>query len=157
MNIKSLSELKYNQDNKMYNLYSPDMYYPSLSLMSYTVQKEEEMRIDLVMMSIYDDKYTLEDIDVILFINGIDNALNINIGDVIYYPDKSRLSYFRYYIETNEINIAEKLSTPNKSTVKDPNRKKFIENGYSLPPVVLKEPKVPVRIEGDSIVMGGLN
>ena len=90
MNIKSLSELKYNKNSKMYNLYNPDLYFLQMNLYSYTVQKEEEMRIDLIMMSIYDDdKYTLEDVDVILFINGIDNPININVGDVIYYPEKS--------------------------------------------------------------------
>lgn len=157
MNIKSLSELKYNIDNKLYNLYNPDLYFLQINLYTYTVQKEEEMRIDLVMMSIYDDKWTLEDIDVILFINGIDNCLNINVGDIIYYPEKTKLSSFRYYIESNDTDITKKLASPNKTTVKDPNRKKFIESGYSLPPVVLKTPKEPVRIEGENIVIGGIN
>lgn len=157
MNIKSLSELKYNTDSKMYNLYNPDLYFLQMNLYEYTVQKEEEMRMDLIMMSIYDDKYTLQDLDVILFINGIDNPLNVSVGNVIYYPELSKIDSFRYYMKSENVDITRKLSLPNKTTVKDPNRKKFIESGYSLPPVVLKTPKAPVRIEGENIVMGGIN
>ena len=44
-----------------------------------------------------------------------------------------------------------------KTTRKDNNRSKYVENGYSLPPVVLNTPQAPVRLEGQSIVVGGVS
>jgi phage pi2 protein 07 len=160
MDIKSLSNLKFNQSDEKYNLFRPDTLFIFIDeLYQYKVQKTEEMRIDLVMMSIYDDnKYSLEDVDIILFLNGINNPLNINEGDIIYYPPYDSLQSYRFEFKSKEVggDIRKKLAVPNKTTKKDPNRKKFTEN-YSLPPVVLDETKSPVRIEGDKIVIGGLN
>ena len=164
MNITSLESLKYNIYTRVYNFYYPVLVYLNnridRDLSTYVVQKGEEMRIDLVMMSIYDDDYSLKNIDVMLFINNIDNPLNIMAGDVIYYPPLESLDSYRFSFEpTSRVgeNIRKALAVPNKTNVKDSNRRKFIENGYSLPPVVLDESKPPVRLEGDKIVIGGLN
>ena len=164
MNITSLESLKYNIYTRVYNFYYPVLAYLNnridRDLSTYVVQRGEEMRIDLVMMSIYDDDYSLKNIDVMLFINNIDNPLNIVAGDVIYYPPLEYLDSYRFSFEpTSRVgeNIRKALAVPNKTNVKDSNRRKFIENGYSLPPVVLDESKPPVRVEGDKIVIGGLN
>ena len=164
MNIMSLESLKYNTYTKLYNFYYPVLAYVDTnidkSLGMYVVQKGEEMRIDLVMMSIYDDVSVLKNIDVLLFINNIDNPLNIMEGDVIYYTPIEVLDSYRYSFEPNSRageNVRRALAVPNKTTKKDSNRRKFIENGYSLPPVVLDESKPPVRVEDDKIVIGGLN
>lgn len=161
MDIVSLLELKYNTLSKKFNLYYPQLAFSNSSLGKYIVQSGEEMRIDLVMLSIYDENmYSLKDTDVILFLNNIDNPLNINVGDEIYYPDIEALKSYRYYIDTASRageDVRKQLATPNKTAKPDPARKKFIDNGYSLPPVVLDEAKPPVRLEGDKIVIGGLN
>ena len=164
MNIISLESLKYNIYTKLYNFYYPVLAYVDVkieqSLSKYVVQKGEEMRIDLVMMSIYDDVSLLKSMDVLLFINNIDNPLNIMEGDDIYYPPSEVLDSYRYSFEPSSRageNVRKALAVPNKTTKKDGNRRKFIENGYSLPPVVLSESKSPVRVEGDKIVIGGLN
>jgi hypothetical protein len=164
MNITSLVSLKYNIYTKLYNFYYPVLAYVHIkidkSLDTYIVQQGEEMRIDLVMMSIYDDVYSLKNIDVLLFINNIDNPLNIMVGDIIYHPPLEALDSYRYSFEPSSRageNVRKALAVPNKTTNKDGNRRKFVENGYSLPPVVLDESKPPVRVEGDKIVIGGLN
>jgi hypothetical protein len=160
MDIISLSSLRYNVYTKTFNFYYPVLAYLNGSLNTYVVQKGEEMRIDLVMMSIYDDVSVLEEIDILLFLNNIDNPLNIIEGDVIYYPALEALSSYRYSFEPAETsgrNIRRALSTPNKTTKKDSNRRKFVESGYSLPPVVLSESRSPVRLENGNIVIGGLN
>ena len=164
MNIISLESLKYNVYTKLYNFNYPVLAYVDnnidQSLDKYVVQQGEEMRIDLVMMSIYDDVSILKSIDVLLFINNIDNPLNIMVGDIIYYPPLDVLDSYRYSFEPSSRageNIRKALAVPNKTTKKDNNRRKFVENGYSLPPVVLDESKPPVRVEGDKIVIGGLN
>jgi hypothetical protein len=164
MNILSLESLKYNVYTKLYNFYYPVLAYVDTkieqSLGIYIVQQGEEMRMDLVMMSIYDDASVLKSMDVLLFINNIDNPLNIMVGDIIYHPPLDVLDSYRYTFEPSSRageNVRKALAVPNKTTKKDGNRRKFVENGYSLPPVVLDESKPPVRVEGDKIVIGGLN
>lgn len=160
MDIISLSSLRYNVYTKTFNFYYPVLSYIKSELNTYIVQQGEEMRLDLVMMSIYDDVSVLDEMDIILFLNNIDNPLNIMEGDVIFYPPMEALSSYRYTFEPAETsgkNIRRALATPNKTTRKDDNRKKFTENGFSLPPVVLDESKPPVRLENGKIVIGGLN
>lgn len=161
MDIISLSQASFSKRSQKFDIYTPTfVYLKSDQLTPYFVQRGEEMRIDLVIMSIYDNSRYLEDVDVLLFINNIDNPLNINVGDVIYYPPAEQLGSFRAFVSSvssSGKNIREALSTPNKTMRKDSNRKKFIDNGYSLPPVVLEESKSPVRLEDGKIVIGGIN
>lgn len=161
MDIISLSQLSFSKAKQEFNLFIPQFFYLKSDLLGeYVVQKGEEMRIDLVIMSIYDDTRYLEEVDVLLFINNIDNPLNVNVGDVIYYPPAESLSSYRFIIDTASkggADVRNILSVPNKTMKKDPNRKKFVDNGYVLPPVVLDEAKSPVRLEDGNIVIGGLN
>lgn len=161
MDIISLSQLPFSRTKQEFNLYLPQFFYlNSDNLSTYVVQRGEEMRIDLVIMSIYDDSRYLEEVDVLLFINNIDNPLNINAGDVIYYPPAEALSSYRFIIDANSKgggDIRSVLAVPNKTMKKDPSRKRFLDNGYALPPVVLDEAKSPVRLENGNIVIGGLN
>lgn len=160
MDIVSLNDLKYDTLTRRFNLYYPVLAFSNDSLYRYVVQSGEEMRIDLVMMSIYNDANTLKDTDIILFLNNIDNPLNINAGDEIYFPPVDSLSQYRVTFEENSRtgeDVRKLLAIPNKTAKPDPSRKRFIDNGYSLPPVVLDESKPPVRLEGDKIVIGGLN
>lgn len=158
MDIKSIAEAKYN--NGVYEIETPSFFYNTkIQLLSYVVQRTEEMRIDLVMQSMYGDGYNFEDLDVILYINGIDNPLNIREGATLLYPGISDIDYFRYYEKgnyTENKKITEKLSVPNKTTRKDSSRENFVNSGYSLPPVVLQETKPPVRVSADKIIIGGL-
>lgn len=161
MNIKSLTKLKYNKKTQRYNLFYPRLlYFPRTNLKVYEVQIGEEMRMDLVMKSIYLYDVSPEDMDVILFINGIDNPLNIKEGDIIYYPSYEQLDGYRtdFADKTNEgEDVRKALSTPNKAAKPDLNRKKFVDNGYFLPPTVTDSEKAPVRLEGGKIVIGGIN
>lgn len=162
MDIYSLTQLNYGSYTKLFDIYYPQFFYTgNRDLLMYVVQSGEEMRIDLVMLSMYnDDSSVLESIDVILFINGVDNPLNISEGDVLYYPPQEALDGYRYVSETalgKGENVKSILAVPNKTTKIDSSRKKFVDNGYSLPPVVLDEAKPPVRVQGDKIVIGGLN
>lgn len=158
MDIKSIGEAKYN--NGAYEIETPSFFYNTkIQLLSYVVQRTEEMRIDLVMQSMYGDGYNFEDLDVILYINGIDNPLNIREGATLLYPGISDIDKFRYYEKgnyTENKKITEKLSVPNKTARKDSSREDFVNNGYSLPPVVLPETKQPVRVSSDKIIIGGL-
>ena len=121
-------------------------------LSQYTVQKGEEMRMDLVCESIYNNT---DYIDILCSINNIDNPLNIREGQIIVYPT-SNLDALRYSEpETEEINL---ISNSNKTTRKDTNRKKYLENNLALPPTTLKKRTNQFNIDGENIILGrGLN
>lgn len=131
------------------------------SLSVYKVQKGEDMRIDLVLMSIYDE-YSLKDLDVILHINDIDNPLNIREGMELFYPPADNdepFSGFRYYAPNEEVvskSIKARLGVLNKTTRKDENRKKFLDSNYSLPPTVMRESRPSVTVSDGNIYVGGL-
>jgi hypothetical protein len=163
MNISSLSSLK-DDGTSYWNLFSPTIgFNTNADLFEYTVQKYEEMRIDSVMMSIYPDySISLMDSDVVLYINGIDNPLNIVEGMTIKYPLYEMLETFRIFIGDDSksgknIRNILAVAAPNKGTRKDSSRQKFVENNYLLPPVVLDAPKDPVRTGEGTILIGGMN
>lgn len=165
MNIVSIDETRY-INNSVDGWDRWDIFAPSFTnitdlttLNVYEVQRGEEMRIDLVMKSIYDNTYSLKDLDVVLYINNIDNPLNIREGMLLYYPETTEFINFRYYengSDTVSKSIKSQLGVLNKTTRKDENRKKFLDANYSLPPTVMKESKPAVTISNGNIFVGGL-
>lgn len=158
MNIKCLDDTKW--VNGKWDLSAILIKDVKGDLNSYTVQRGEDMRIDLVMKSIYDDIYTFPDIDIILYINNIDNPLNIREGMVLLYPSYESLEEYRYYeqvldTETSK-SVRQSLGVLNKTTRIDEKRKKFVDADYSLPPVVLPESRPSVVIDNNKIKIGGL-
>jgi len=168
MDIKSLYKyIKKNQETGFYDLFTPTFISnPNIKLQQYIVTKDDEMRIDLVFSNMYSiDKLDLfsylEDIDVILYINNIDNPLNIKEGMILDYPIIGELEDFRYLPPTTISNnsITKQLGVPNlpnKTTRRDNSRQNYIENEYSLSPVVLDTPRESVRIENGRFSIGGL-
>lgn len=153
MEIYDITQLKKNPDGSYdltqltFNSRNDVAYYP------YTVQKGEEMRMDLVCQSIYGD---ITYIDVLMRVNNIDNPLNIKEGSDIIYPASDKLSMFRI-TEERKADILKRLSNTNKTTRKDTNRKTYVEQGYSLPPVVQENPVNPVRVTDKGISIGGVS
>jgi hypothetical protein len=166
MDIKSLnSYIRFNSDLDLFDLLEPVFRFDNtVRLREITVESWHEMRIDLLFQSMYNLEPNevgiyLENIDVILYINNIDNALNIKSGMNIRYPSLDEIDNFRYRednLSRSRTSAKERLIVPNKTTRKDPTREKFKEEGYSLPPVVLDVPRSPVRIEGGQFSIGGL-
>jgi hypothetical protein len=161
MNIKYLrSILKFSNKLNRYRLEDPAYIFdPNIDIKQYIVQKGEEMRLDLIMESIYGDISYYEYVDVILYINGIDNPLNINSGQIIYYPSTEVFDdlLLKPDIDVNRNDVALAFSNSSKVSKSDPNRDKYVNNNFSLPPVVNKTPTQPIRVENGFIKMGGLN
>ncbi len=161
MNIKYLrSILKFSNSLNRYNLEKPAYIYDtSIDLKEYIVQKGEEMRLDLIIESIYGDISYYEYVDVILYINGIDNPLNIQSGKSIYYPSTEVFDdlLLKPDIDVKQNDVALAFSNSSKVSKIDPNRDKYVNNNFSLPPVVNKTPTQSVRVENGFIKMGGLN
>jgi hypothetical protein len=157
MNIKSFDDIRWANNKWDLNVPSFKMIQPALA--SYTVQRGEDMRIDLVMKSIYDNLYNLKDVDILLYINNIDNPINIREGMILYYPDPSSFEGYRFYEEVSAAvkkSVKQSLGVLNKTTRVDEKRKKFLDSDYSLPPVVLQESRPSVTMDDNKIKVGGL-
>jgi hypothetical protein len=153
----------FNTDVEMVDLTVPSFQWTSEGQLGiYIVKEWEEGRIDLVMDSIYgSDMKKHSDADVILYINGIDNPLSIRRDMQISYPiDPNMIFVFRAGEDINTLggpdDVTKQLGVPNKTTRTDPNRKNFVDNGYSLPPTVNPNPGPPVKMNDTSIVVGGI-
>lgn len=168
MDFKSLNEyIRFDSGNDIYDLFtSTFVYRDDIALSEYVVERDFDMRLDLIFEKVYNLEPNevglyLGDMDVICYINNIDNPLNIKEGSVIKYPtDLGNIREFRVLDIDKDLNnkskIKERLSFPNKSTRKDKSREDFIKNGYSLPPVVLETPRPPVFIKDGKFNIGGL-
>ncbi len=171
MDINSLSnDIKKDTSlsNNLYDLFTITFTYnPNILLNDYKVTIDDEMRIDMILSNMYEFNFTnldsyISDIDVILFINNIDNPLNIKEGMILKYPRTySDIDQFRYVLpsDMNNTSVTQQLATPNtpnKKTRVDKTRQSYIENDYSLSPVVLDTPREPVRITNGRFSIGGL-
>lgn len=167
MDIFSLyNTVKFNNTDGVYNLFEPIILFKNDATQEYTVTDTDEMRIDLIFQNMYNITPNsiyemLEHIDIILRINNIDNPLNIKKGMVLIFPTMGEFETYRYseVLEQTNNEVIKQLgvqNNPNKTTRIDPNRQNYIENDYSLSPVVLDTPREPVRIVDGRFSIGGL-
>jgi hypothetical protein len=167
MDIFSLYKtVKFNTTDNVYNLFEPTIIFRNDAIQEYTVTDADEMRIDLIFQNMYNITPNsiyemLEDIDIILRLNNIDNPLNIKEGMVLKYPTMGQFETYRYseVLEDTNNEVIKQLgvrNNPNKTTRVDPNRQNYIENDFSLSPVVLDTPREPVRIVDGRFSIGGL-
>jgi hypothetical protein len=167
MDIFSLyNTVKFNNTDGVYNLFEPIILFKNDATQEYTVTDTDEMRIDLIFQNMYNITPNsiyemLEHIDIILRINNIDNPLNIKKGMVLIFPTMGEFETYRYseVLEQTNNEVIKQLgvqNNPNKTTRVDPNRQNYIENDYSLSPVVLDTPREPVRIVDGRFSIGGL-
>jgi len=157
MEIYDIDKLKRNIDGGLYDLTQATFQYvDDIPLYEYIVQAGEEMRIDLICESIYQNK-NIKYIDILCNINNIDNPLNVKVGQSIIYPDEANIGRFRYedpINRGNEIKEAFIKTKPNKSTRQDDKRKQYLENNTSLPPTILDTPVDPFDLDGDNYIIG---
>lgn len=139
------------QDN-LYNLYDPTFKLVfGINLRQFVVGPEQVMRMDLVCNEIYK---SVNQLDFLCDLNNIDNPLNIMEGDIILYPTIEAINEYRITIVDNN-DARAKLLNANKSSKKDNNRQKYVEQNFALPPTVKQIPEAPVKIENGQIVIGG--
>ena len=138
------------QDN-LYNFFDPTFKMNiGINLQQHIVAPEEEMRIDLVCNNIYN---STEQVDFLLDLNDIDNPLNIMEGDEILYASITAIPEYRVKTIDNN-NARAQLLNANKSSRKDDNRKKYLEENYVLPPTFVETPEAPVKISNNQIIIG---
>ena len=169
LNIKSLYEQvkKIDKEGALFDLFKSTIrnQVGTIKINEYVVPMEEEMRIDLILKSIYElDYVSIEDyygeIDVLLTINNIDNPLNIKRGQIIKYPSIIDLASYRITdeddlsAEANKALIA--ISVPSKKTRVDNSRSNYNKTGLALPPIAKSNPKDSVVINNDNFNIGGI-
>jgi hypothetical protein len=164
MDIEYFNLVKYSKVLGRYALETPSHVYENLILEEYIVKEHEEMRFDLIIESMYETKLYYEYLDIILYINNIDNPLNVMSGQKILYPPKESLDSYRITIEDTEILGENKSINGNHSKVNrvDKNRADFINSNYTLNPVQSIDNKTSVdlindRVDGASVVVYGIN
>lgn len=155
MEIYDIDKLKRNINGGLYDMTQATFQYDNTVFMyEYIVQIGEEMRMDLICESIYNNKNN-KYIDILCSVNNIDNPLNVLLGQTIIYPDESDINKFRYEDPSTKTDIIkESFTKPNKSTRQDANRKQYLENNTSLPPTILESPINPLDIDGDDYIIG---
>jgi hypothetical protein len=172
MDIISINQsIRFDDDLDLFDLFKPTLIYlddvpgTEIDYKSFVVEEYHEMRIDLLFRDMYGFEPSevgvyLGNIDIICFINDIDNPLNIKRGMVLRYPPMEDFDKFRFNDDRDNFgkkeDVKSRLVVPNKSTRKDKSREKFKEAGFSLPPVVLDKPRPPVRIKNGKFSIGGL-
>jgi hypothetical protein len=138
-----------NQDD-LYDLFAQTFKnQPDYQFEVYVVGKEEEMRIDLISQKLYGN---VDQVPFLLNFNQISNPLNIKENDVIRYCNLDVIDVFNESPQDKD--IAPKIVGTNKSTRKDPNRQKFVENDFALPPNLLEAPQSSINIVGNKLVIG---
>jgi len=154
MKFYDIDKLK--RDTKQDNLYNffattfvdfNDLNFP---LSNTSATEEQYMRLDLISQEIYkSDSY----VDILCNVNYIDNPLNIMESDVLVYPSISQMENYK----TDDINIEATpgiLQNAEKTTLVDENRKKYVEQKYTLTPTTVEVPKEPLKIIKNNIVIG---
>lgn len=172
MDIISINNfIRFNEDLDLFDLSKPTLVYLedlvgiNVTYTLFTVEEHHEMRVDLLIRDMYQLEPNevgvyLGNIDIICFMNDIDNPLNIKKDMVLRFPALSDFEKFRFNEDTDDFGKKEdiklRLVVPNKTTRKDKDRERFKESGFSLPPVVLDKPRQPVRIKDGRFSIGGL-
>ena len=160
MNIEYFNLVKYSNDLKRYSLETPSHVYINYVLEEYIVKDHEEMRFDLIIESMYESTLYYEYLDVILYINDIDNPLNVLSGKIILYPPKENLDSYRMVIQKTEI-LGDNNKNMNGNHTKvnrvDKNRADFINNNYTLNPVQSPDNQGSIKMINNSVVISGLN
>lgn len=122
----------------------------SESTIGYIVQRGEEMRVDLICDSIYNN---VDNVDILCNYNNIDNPLNFKEGEFIEFPIESAISELRYTdTELREEDLI--AQSPSKTTRKDPTRKDYVSNNQSLPPTQLDKRVSALNTDGDNLSIG---
>lgn len=119
-------------------------------LEEYIVEKDEEMRIDLISLKLYGN---VNQVGFLLNLNEISNPLNIKERDIIRWCSLDSIDTLKE--SPTDKQLAPTISGVNKSTRKDPNREKFVENDFELPPNLLEKPQSSINIIGNTLVIGG--
>lgn len=133
------------------------------AMQTFVVTEYEEGRIDLVLEGMYGDlNLAYPDLDIILYLNGIDNPLSIKLGDVLVYPPLETMTDMRWVGRNEKVDRARRNRTlgvpvgqPNKTARRDKNRTDYLDK-IAFPPTINEVPRPGVAIENGQIRIGGV-
>lgn len=150
MNFKQIDKLKYNKATGLFNINQPVFFFVgSVALLPYIVEKEEEMRMDLVSNSIYG---TTEHVFFLCRLNNIINPLNIKEGTMILHVEQNSIAAFTPPDNTLIEEVKQTLVNISKKKRVDTKREKYKRGEFSevsLPPNYNSKDTDNITIEDD--------
>ncbi|CAG7580901.1 MAG: hypothetical protein SLAVMIC_00595 [uncultured marine phage] len=157
MNIKSLEQLKSivvdGEVTRMFDL-TEATYVTSTDVIffQYVVPRHREMRMDLISYDIY---ASTDFTDFLMYLNGKINPFQVREGEKIIFVSPDVIAKF-YAPKENEEEVQQIFLNKSKTKRKDKKRDKFIEEKRAaLPPTVNEVKNEQVKIDGDSLIIGG--
>lgn len=127
----------------------PDSPDGDIGMLPYVVKRGEDMRMDLISISIYG---TTEYVDFLCFINNISNPLNVKARDTIIYVIADNIESFKVRVKSDD--VIQAIAKSNRATKPDASREEYLSNNLSLPPNILEKPVEQIIVAGDLIKLG---
>jgi hypothetical protein len=127
----------------------PDTPDGDIGMLPYVVKRGEDMRMDLISISIYG---TTEYVDFLCFINNISNPLNVKARDTIIYVIPGNIDSFKVKVKSDD--VIQAVAKSNRATKPDASREEYLSNNLSLPPNILQKPVEQIIVAGDLIKLG---
>ena len=157
MNIRSLEQLKSvvqdGEVTRMFDLTEASyVVNEDVVLFEYIVPRNREMRMDLISFDIY---ASTDFTDFLMFLNGKINPFQVREGEKVMFVPPDVIPKF-YAPKENEEEVQQIFLNNSKTKRKDKNRDRFIEEKRAaLPPTVNEVKNEQVKVEGNSIIIGG--
>jgi hypothetical protein len=141
-----------NQDNlwDLFTITFEDISPSEQFLPTITVSEEKMMRVDLVSNDLYD---TPKYVDILCDINYLCNPLNVMPGDILFVPAQGQIQLYRKDFSQYKNNFAP-LKGDDKTTERDTNRKRYVQNNNKITPVTKEVEQDAIKITDDKIIIG---
>jgi hypothetical protein len=155
-NIRSLENLS--RDTNQSNYYDLFVQHYSalgddVQLRIYVVDRSREMRLDLVCTDLYGD---ITNLQLLMFINNIDNPFGVQESDIIFWVDGKDISKVTTIDPKILDDGRDNLINAFKASLSDPSRNAYLQGrgADQLPPNVLPSNAPKIQIDNNAIIVG---
>lgn len=124
-----------------------------IQLRLYIVDRSRAMRLDLVCTDLYSN---IQNLQMLMFINNIDNPFGINEGDVIFWIESKDLSKVKVIDPKIIDDGRDDLINAFKASISDPARVNYLKNRGTdkLPPNIIASSAPKIIIDNNKIIIG---
>jgi hypothetical protein len=154
MDFEQISKLKFKKDTGFYDLTQPVFRFESgLAIFPHIVEKEEEMRMDLISFRLYG---TTDHTAFLCRLNNIVNPLNIKEGTTLVYVQENNIASFTPEEENFVETVKQTFINLNKKRRVDTKREEFLKTeNVSLPPTFNENDTDNVTLNDDGVITIG--
>jgi len=157
MNFKEIDKLKKNTNDDLFDItQSVFIFRENIRTFLHVVEKEEEMRMDLISQRLYN---TTDYVVYLCRLNNIINPLNIKEGTILIYVTESDIQTFSPPDDTFVEEVKQTFVNLNKKRRVDSNREDFNskqnDENVNLPPVFNETDVDNISIDEEGIITIG--